>query len=236
MINVLIPDWGEPRELVFYLALEEYLSNFENKDFFFIWQSAPTVIIGRNQILENEVNTEFCLSNSIKVYRRKSGGGCVYSDKGNLMISCITSKKTPEIAFSNYLDKLSDVLKNLGFQAVKTSNNDLIIQEKKISGNAYFGNSSSSIVHGTLLFNMNLEMMGKAITPSHDKIFKHGIKSVRQRVVNLKELDSNLSIKIISDKLIEEFCDSEYFLSRKDIEKVKLIEKTYLDPEFIQGK
>lgn len=236
MKNVRFPDEDKIHNLVFYLAIEEYLSANENADYFFLWQAPPTVIIGRNQILTAEVNEEFCREKGISIYRRKSGGGCVYSDSGNLMVSHISGKVNPQQAFDNYLDKLANALSQLGIGTVKTSNNDLLINGKKVSGNAYYGTLHSSIVHGTLLYNMDLESMTNAITPNEQKIFKHGIKSVRQRVVNLCDLGVKFSLNDIKSHLIKEFCDSEYFMSPKDIERVKEIEQTYLDTDFIRGK
>ena len=93
------------KRLVWYLAAEEYFAKnihtlqqgfgkgSENaKDIcglFFTWIVAPTVIFGRHQVMQNEVNVAFCQANHIAMYRRKSGGGCVYADEGNLMISYI---------------------------------------------------------------------------------------------------------------------------------------------------
>ena len=82
------------RELPFYLAMEEYVArHVDVADAFFIWQVSPTVIFGRNQLIENEVNLDYCRSHNIATYRLKSGGGCVYADMGNLMLSYITKEE-----------------------------------------------------------------------------------------------------------------------------------------------
>ena len=87
MKHIVLPD-NRPRRLVFYLAMEEYVArNLNEKECFFMWQVAPTVIFGRNQVLETEVNLPYCQANNIAIFRRKSGGGCVYSDMGNIMLS-----------------------------------------------------------------------------------------------------------------------------------------------------
>ena len=85
MKNIVLPD-SVDRSLVFYLAMEEFVAGEIDSDALFVWRVNPTVIIGRNQDLEAEVNMEFCRRNGIEVVRRKSGGGCVYADKGNIMI------------------------------------------------------------------------------------------------------------------------------------------------------
>ena len=75
---------SEARCLSFYLAMEEYVArHFDEPDCFFLWQVEPSVIFGRNQVLENEVNVDYCRTHGIKLYRRKSGGGCVYADMDN---------------------------------------------------------------------------------------------------------------------------------------------------------
>ena len=79
---------NEPRRLSFYLAMEEYVArNLNEPDCFFMWQVEPSVIYGRNQVVENEVNLAYCREHGIQVYHRKSGGGCVYADMDNLMLS-----------------------------------------------------------------------------------------------------------------------------------------------------
>ena len=86
MKNVVIPD-GKCRNLAFYLAMEEYVAKNADGEILFVWRVPPTVIIGRNQIIENEVNLDYCARKGVEVCRRKSGGGCVYSDMGNIMIT-----------------------------------------------------------------------------------------------------------------------------------------------------
>ena len=91
---VLKGDQGA-RRLSFYLAMEEYVArHIDEDDLFFMWQVRPTVIFGRNQSLENEVNVDYCRANEIEMYRRKSGGGCVYADMGNVMLSYISKEET----------------------------------------------------------------------------------------------------------------------------------------------
>ena len=173
MVYVKLPDTAQ-RRLVFYLAMEEYLASKCGKEtdeeFFFLWQVSPTVIFGRNQDIEAEVNIDFCKENDIQFYRRKSGGGCVYADMGNIMISYITPDKNVGIVFNRYLDSLAGALGSMGFDAVKTEHNDILISGKKVSGNAFYALPHSSIVHGTLLVDVDFNMMASAITPSKEKL------------------------------------------------------------------
>ena len=92
MKYISLPD-EQVRPLPFYLAMEEYVAHHLNEpDAFFMWQVAPTVICGRNQVVENEVNLDYCREHDIHVVRRKSGGGCVYADMDNVMLSYVTTE------------------------------------------------------------------------------------------------------------------------------------------------
>ena len=95
---------NENRQLSFYLAMEEYVArHLQEPDCFFMWQVAPTVIFGRNQVVENEVNLEYCREHDIRVVRRKSGGGCVYADMDNLMLSMVTDGDNVGFTFNRFV-------------------------------------------------------------------------------------------------------------------------------------
>ena len=113
MKYVTIPD-NALRRLPFYLAMEEYVAAHVDEESFFMWRVAPTVIIGRNQVLENEVNMEYCRKAGVLVVRRKSGGGCVYSDMGNMMISFISDRGDVSAVFDRYMSALAASLCALG--------------------------------------------------------------------------------------------------------------------------
>ena len=110
MKHIVLPDSGN-RSLAFYLAMEEYVARIIDEDAFFIWRVAPTVIIGRNQNLEAEVNMDYCVRHGVSVVRRKSGGGCVYSDKGNIMISYISPRGEVSEVFDRYLETMTASLR-----------------------------------------------------------------------------------------------------------------------------
>ena len=234
MEHIILPDNIE-RPLTFYLAMEEYVAAAYGCGFF-IWQVAPTVIIGRNQVLETEVNMPFCRLHGIDVVRRKSGGGCVYADRGNLMLSYITPEKGVEAVFREFLNKFAEALRGIGLPAVCTSHNDITVDGYKVSGNAFFSLPRCSIVHGTLLHSVDFDMLAAAITPTEAKLAKHGVQSVRQRVANLSALGLELSAGELTDYLTDVFCDGERRLDDSDIVGIELIEKSYREPSFILGK
>lgn len=203
-------------------------------DVFFLWQVEPTVIFGRNQIIENEVNLDYCRQQNIHFYRRKSGGGCVYADLSNIMMSYITRSDEVVKTFDHYMQQMLSMLDDLGLPATSTQNNDILIDGRKISGNAFYHLPGYSIVHGTLLFDTDMQHMLNAITPPQTKLDKHGVQSVRQRITLLKE-HINLSIEEFKRFAIAHLCDREYQLSEDDIAAIEEIELEYLEPKFIFG-
>ena len=232
MTNITLPE-ARQRRLTFYLAMEEYLAGHCDEEMFCLWQVEPTVIFGRNQVLQAEVNVGYCENRHIQYYRRKSGGGCVYADKGNIMVSYITPKTTADKAFEDYLGKLADALRQLGFDAVRSEHNDVLIGCRKVSGNALFQKEKASIVHGTLLYDVDIKTMQEAITPPKQKLTKHGIASVRQRVANLKELGIKMSVEELKAHLAKYFCEAERALTKEEIASIEMIEQEYLTPAFI---
>ena len=108
------------RRLPFYLAMEEYVARRFDEEFFFMWQVDPTVIFGRNQLIEREVNIDYCRNNGIAVYRRKSGGGCVFADMSNIMFSYIVSSDDVVTTFSSYTERVAAMLRSLGLNAEST--------------------------------------------------------------------------------------------------------------------
>lgn len=233
MIYVTLPD-AEDHRLSFFLAMEEFLAREKNQgdDLFFTWQVDSTVIFGRNQVIENEVNLEYCRSHGIAFYRRKSGGGCVFADRSNLMMSYITRSDEVTTTFAHYMQMVADMLGDLGIAATTTQNNDVLIGGRKVSGNAFYHIPGHSIVHGTMLFDTDMQHMLQAITPPRTKLDKHGVESVRQRITLLKE-HSDISIEDFRTFIRKRLCDRTCELTPQDVQAIETIEQEYLNPEFI---
>jgi len=184
--------------------------------------------------MENEVNLEYVRENGIETYRRKSGGGCVYADFSNIMFSYITKDYNVGFTFNKYLENVANVLQQLGIDAKASGRNDITVNEKKVSGNAFYRAGGKSIVHGTMLFNTDLEKLVLSITPNNEKLISKGIESVRKRVTNLSEY-LDIDIETFKDFIRTHLCDSEYRLSEEEIHIIEDIEKEYLSEEFIFG-
>ncbi len=223
------------RRLSFYLAMEEFVARYLNEaECFFMWQVNPTVIFGRNQLIENEVNLDYCRVNQIETYRRKSGGGCVYADRSNIMFSYITQDINVRFTFDKYLRMVAHVLRKLGVNAEASGRNDIHIDGKKVSGNAFYHLPGKSIVHGTMLFNTDMENLVRSITPSNEKLISKGVESVRQHVTNLSEYLS-IDIEEFKSFVRQQMCDEAIRLTPEQVLTIEEIEKEYVSDEFIYG-
>ena len=219
MRNIILPD-NQERSLAFWLAMEEFVAKSVDEEAFFVWRVAPTVIIGRNQVLEAEVNLDYCRRNGVKIVRRKSGGGCVYADRDNIMISYVSKRGDVAEIFERYLSALTSCLCALGLKAEKSGRNDILVEGRKVSGNAFHQLPDRSIVHGTLLYNTDFDALEEAIRPPVEKLLRHGAASVRQRVGNLRDyLDPAIigSIHALESHLVDYFSDGTLSLSADDL-------------------
>ena len=159
------------------LATEERLLN-DGLPCIFLWRSRPAVVIGRHQIIEDEVRPD----SDIPVFRRITGGGAIYMDEGNLNICFVGDKKIREAAAV-----LAAALRNMGVPAEFAGRNDIIAAGRKVSGWAGIERGGVVMTHGTLMFNVNLDRLEQVLTPSADKLARHGVVSVRSRVANIRE-------------------------------------------------
>ena len=155
---------------------------------FFTWIVPPTVIYGRHQDRQQEVNEAYCATHGVQVVQRQSGGGCVYADNGNLMVSFVSPSIRSQEVFEQFLQMLSGALQQLGYQAVTTAHNDILVSDRKVAGTACYTTSTGTVVHASMLYDVRLEALEQAITPSAAKLQKHAVSSVRQRVTNLRQI------------------------------------------------
>lgn len=170
-----------------YLALEAETAKSVEEPILFTWIVPPTVIYGRHQIRAQEVNESYCAGHGVRVVQRQSGGGCVYADRGNLMVSYISPSLRTQAVFAEFMQMLVDALQQLGYDAVTTAHNDILIGERKVTGTACYTTPTGTIVHACMMYDVDIEALEQAITPSAAKLEKHAVQSVRQRVRNLRE-------------------------------------------------
>jgi lipoate-protein ligase A len=181
------------------LALEEYaLRNFNSQsDYLLFYINEPSIIIGRSQNTLEEINHDYVEKKSIHVVRRISGGGAVYHDFGNLNFSFITNHDNTRLSnFKKFTEPVISVLSKMGLEAELKGRNDILINDKKISGTAQFSTGKRMVSHGTLLFDTDLTEVTNALQVKMNKIESKGHKSVRSRVANISEfLDKQIKIE-----------------------------------------
>jgi lipoate-protein ligase A len=189
------------------LAIEEHLlRNIKlDDDILLFYINEPSIIIGRNQNTLEEINHKYVQARGIHVVRRLSGGGAVYHDLGNLNFSFITnSGKENFNNFRKFTAPVIQALQDLGVNAELGGRNDILVDGRKISGNAQYLTGKRMVSHGTLLFNSDLSQVVEALQVKMSKISSKGIKSVRSRVENIaKFLSQPMDIENFRQHLLK---------------------------------
>lgn len=237
MKYILLPKPDTIHQLPFYFAVEEYVArHYTDDDYFMGWRVNPTVMLGRNQLIDNEVNTDYCKEHKIDIFRRKSGGGCIYADKGCIQFSYISRAVNANKAFADYMQRMADLLKGLKIDAQLSGRNDILINGTKVSGCAFYQLSNRSVLHNSLLFDTQLDHLSNALTPAKEKLQSKGVASVRQRVTNVATY-TQLDILAFMDYVRQEMCGTEVLeLTEEDMKGVAEIEKELSSDDFVYGK
>lgn len=165
----------------FNLAFDEYcLENIPSEEpYFFLWRNRPAVIIGLNQNAYSEVNLDYLNSHGITLARRVTGGGAVYHDLQNMNYTIIGRNPSPQ--------PMVDALRSLGVPAELTGRNDIFVEGRKVSGYARRVSHDQEIIHGTLMYDVDLDTLTHVLDTPGSKMQAKGISSVKSRVANLKE-------------------------------------------------
>lgn len=187
------------------LAVEEYLLRTVAPDccILYLWQNQNTVVIGRNQNPWKECRTALLEQDGVHLVRRLSGGGAVFHDLGNLNFTFLVP--TAAYNLEKQLAVILTACQTLGIQAECSGRNDILVQGRKCSGNAFYQHEGCSYHHGTLLVDVDTTRMSRYLNPSKAKLTAKGVDSVRSRVVNLRELVPELTIPMLEDALTAAF-------------------------------
>lgn len=193
---------------------------------FYLWQNRPAVIVGFNQEVNTEVNLDYLKANSIALVRRVTGGGAVYHDLGNLNYTIVGRSEDLERDYPEYASLMMKALQALGVPATLSGRNDILVGERKVSGFAKRVCKNRLMVHGTLMYDVDLEILTKVLNPSVTKLQSKGIASVRSRVANLCEFlpemtDIHMFSKQLGEILSCNNTDTEYQLSEKDLANIQ---------------
>ncbi len=218
------------------LALEEWLMKNCDEDVFVLWQNSPTVVIGRYQNAYAEVNIPYAEKNGISVVRRMSGGGAVYHDSGNLNFTFIVKDDGNGIDFARFLAPIKDALATLGIETEISGRNDLLMGGRKISGSAQCRKYGKVLHHGTLLVNVDADVLSSVLNVNAEKLTSKGISSVRSRVTNIKDVYPDVSVSMIDCILTDKLWGKRLELTDKDKSEIKLLaDEKYSSWEYVYG-
>lgn len=209
---------------------------------FFLWQNRPAVIVGFNQEVNTEVNLEYLKENGIDLVRRVTGGGAVYHDLENLNYTIVGRSEDLERDYPEYASLLAKALQTLGVPATLSGRNDILVESRKVSGFAKRVCKNRLMVHGTLMYNVDVDVLTHVLNPSTTKLQSKGIASVRSRVANLCEyLPEIPDIQTFSQRLEEilsnNYTDTEYQLTETDLANIqRLTDKKFATWEWNYGR
>ncbi len=170
------------------LAVESSLLNDGSDDTvtMFLWKNQQTVVYGYNQNPFTECNVDTLLSEGGHAARRRTGGGAVYHDLGNLNFSFVAHKDNYDVR--RQLKVIQTALGFLGLDTEISGRNDLTCDGRKFSGNAFGFYKERRLHHGTILIKTDTEKLSKYLKVNPAKLQKHGVKSVASRIINLSEV------------------------------------------------
>lgn len=212
------------------IALEEYCFKnlLQHEKIFILWINEPAIIIGKHQNAFEEINADYVKKHNINVVRRISGGGAVYHDLNNLNYTIISNEeKGVDFDFKTFSQPVIDTLKELGVTAEFSGRNDILIDGKKICGNAQAYIKGRIMHHGCLLFNTELSVLAKALEIPKDIISSNATKSVRSAVDNiLPNLPNKISVEEFADKLLAHMkrkfpAMKEYTFSQQELAEIE---------------
>jgi lipoate-protein ligase A len=182
------------------LAVEQHLlERVEDTCILYLWQNQNTVVIGRNQNPWKECRTALLEEEGGHLARRLSGGGAVFHDLGNLNFTFLMPQGDYDL--DRQLAVIQAAVESLGIPAEKSGRNDLLAQGRKFSGNAFYKNGKQAYHHGTLLVDVDMTKLSRYLNPSPAKLRAKGVDSVRSRVVNLKELNPDITVESLKEAL-----------------------------------
>jgi lipoate-protein ligase A len=206
------------------LAVEEALNNVEvDKPVMRFWVNKPAVVLGRFEDVLSEVNVEYCLSNDVAIVRRHSGGGTVYHDEGNLNITLVLPRSYGgrlTLCYDILKDVLVSTLNSLGLKNITTTSNEVLVNDRKVSGMAGSLTKYSLLCHSTLLVSSNLTKL------------RSSLRRLKKEVTTLSsEVGYYTTIEEVYTYLIKSL--NEVFLWRifidyLTVDEVKLAEELYL--------
>ena len=222
------------------IALETYLveNRLVDEPILLFYINDPSIIVGRNQNTIEEVNQAYVEEKGIRVVRRMSGGGAVYHDRGNFSFCFIKDDDGSFRDFASFTQPVIEALHKMGAKGAELKGrNDLLIDDKKFSGNAMYAKNGRMTAHGTILFDADLDEVTRALKPRKEKFESKRIKSVRSRVTNIKPYVlpeyQKLTTEEFRDLLLLEIFGVE---RREQVKELKLTDEDWNKVRAIQAE
>lgn len=221
----------------YYFALEQYLAETlqDPEPVFLLWSTCPTLMLGHYQNPYEEIDLDYARRQNIRLVRRASGGGTIYTDPGSFQFSYIRRSAGEKIEFRDFLEPLLAALRKLGLDVAFNGRNDLVLQERKFSGNAQYKRNGYTVHHGSILFDCDLDEMARATRLPAYKIRSKGISSVRSRVINLREaMPRDMSRGDFYRYLMDELGGKDILeLSAQDEAEIERLSQYYADEDLL---
>ncbi len=227
------------------LAIEELLMEIMEKNtdsvLLYLWQNGPSVILGRNQNPFVECDVDSMRQDAVELVRRKSGGGAVYHDLGNLNYTVISHSILADKEL--WTGILCNTVRQWGLKPEKSGRNDITVEGKKFSGTAFSQKNDIIMQHGTIMVNVELDCMERYLRPNISKLQKRGIKSLGARVLNLADKNPDITVEGIAKTFISQFhaaytgwgwteCCTDKWIQEME---VSALEKEYSSKAFLYG-
>lgn len=205
----------------FNIAAEKYLLKSSTEDVFMMWQNEPSVIIGKHQNANAEVDIDFARKHQIKIARRISGGGAVYHDLGNVNLTFIENDSTGN--FTKFPQMIINYLGTIGIHAQSDKRLGLTVDGLKISGSAQYIHKKTALFHASLLFSSDLSVLKTVLNGKEDEKRKY-VKSVKSAVTNISEhLSKPMLIADFMQTIMNHFVGNSYRFDNKDIAEIEKI-------------
>lgn len=223
-------------------AIEKYLLDTCRKDetVLYLWANDKTVFIGKNQNAYTECNLSALARDKGFLARRFTGGGAVYHDKGNLNFTFVSDRENYDI--SNQFGIITNAMRLMGFDASLSGRNDVLIDGKKFSGNAFYKSETNCLHHGTILINSEYASFSEYLNVSKVKLESKGVKSVASRITNLSEYRNDITVAEVKQALVRSlknrYPDAEFTVIREeDLPESELnaLTEHFSDENYVKG-
>jgi len=222
---------NDSNDAAFHFSVEEYFTRYAKKEkaVYMLWRTGKTVMLGSNQMLTSEVDLDYAKKENIRIVRRSSGGGAIYTDPGTVLYTVIMPVSDDISAHrENTAAEIIKALGQIGITAERKGRNDILLDNKKISGFAQYTSGNHVCTHGSLLYDTDLEALTNVLIPDENKLQPKGISSVRSRVTNIKPFTGGAYstddfVALLKDNLINSTDCSVYNFNDNEMQIIKQI-------------